>query len=120
LDAQLGQGNGLAPLRCSIKVRITIQLKSDWVLYENDMRVHDSCTVAWQRSLLKVAGENTTQLSPSDGRYQLFWFRYDTSPIPWILVDTDTKIDTDTQFFPFIKITFKTRTLMFKTSQRIL
>jgi hypothetical protein len=45
----------------------------------------------------------------SDGRYQLFWFRYDTSPIPWILVDTDTKIDTDTQFFPFIKITFKTR-----------
>ena len=54
----------------------------------------------------------------SDGRYQRFWFRYDTSPIPGILVDT--KIDTDTQFFPFIKITFKTRTLMFKTSQRIL
>ena len=43
----------------------------------------------------------------SDGRYQLFWFRY------------DTKINTDTQFFPFIKITFKTRTLML-TSQRIL
>jgi hypothetical protein len=50
----------------------------------------------------------------SDGRYQLFWVRYDTSPIPWILADTDTKIDTDTQFFPFIKITFKTKTLMLK------
>ena len=40
-------------------------------------------------------------------RYHEFW----SIPIP--------KSIPITQFFPFIKITFKTRTLMFKTSQRI-
>jgi hypothetical protein len=81
------------------------------------MRVHHWAEYNWNATSnrkfeAKLEGQpqsfthaKSTNPSTSDGRYQLFWFRYDTSPIPWILVDTDTKIDTDTHFFPFIKIT---------------